>query len=127
MGAGNLRLTQREKDDHAHRLTGDSPGLSHAIATSITVTAVITGTVPVDLSSAYNVTGIYNDGSTFNPDASLDGDGYSFSEQLLGSEQVGEGVVFKLGPANAPDAVTGKTLALPAAKVQQPQDSRHRR
>ena len=97
-------------------ITGDSPGMSHAITTSVTVTAIITGTVPVDLSSGYNVTGIYNDGSKFDPDASLDGDGYSFSEQLLGSEQVGEGVVFKLGPANAPNAVTGKTVGLPAGK-----------
>jgi alpha-mannosidase len=29
---------------------------------------------------------------------------------------VGAGVVFKLGPADAPDAVSGKTVALPAGK-----------
>jgi alpha-mannosidase len=97
-------------------ITGESGSLSHAAAATVTVTPVMSGTVPVDLSAAYNVTGIYNDGSTFTPNTSLDGDGYSFSAQLLGSEQVGDGVVFKLGPPNAPDVVTGKTIALPDGK-----------
>jgi alpha-mannosidase len=97
-------------------ITGVAGGVSHAVTTEVAVTPVLTGTLPVDLSSAYNVTGIYNDGSTFAPAASLDGDGYSFSEQLLAAEQVGDGVVFKLGPPNAPDVVSGKTVALPAGK-----------
>jgi hypothetical protein len=82
----------------------------------LTVTPVLSGTVAVDLSSAYNVTGIYRDGSKFAPTAGLDNGGYAFSEQALGREQVGYGVVFRLGPANAPDAVTGKTVTLPAGK-----------
>jgi hypothetical protein len=97
-------------------ITGKSGGVSHSVTTAVTVSAVARGTVPVDLSAAYNVTGIYNDGSTFPPDAGLDGDGFSFSEQLIGAEQVGDGVVFELGPPNTPDAVTGKTVALPAGK-----------
>ena len=97
-------------------ITGAAKNLSHSITTAVAVTPVLTGTVPVDLSSAYNITGIYNDGSTFTPDASLDGDGYSFSAQQLGSEQIGDGVVFKIGPPNAPDLVTGKTIALPSGK-----------
>jgi alpha-mannosidase len=97
-------------------VTGTSAGIAHTTAIAVAVTPVATGTAPVDLSTAYNVTGIYNDGATFEPASSLDGDGYSFSEQLLGSEQVGDGVVFKLGPANAPDVVTGKTVTLPAGK-----------
>ena len=97
-------------------ITGTAKNLSHSITTSVTVTPVIAGTMPVDLSSAYNITGIYNDGSTFAPDASLDGDGYSFSAQQLGSEQIGDGVVFRIGPPNAPDVVTGKTIALPGGK-----------
>jgi alpha-mannosidase len=97
-------------------ITGYAKNLSHTATIALTVTRVAAGTVPVDLSSAYNVTGIYNDGSAFAPDASLDSDGYSFSEQLLGSEQIGDGVVFKLGPPNAPDAVTGKTIGLPPGK-----------
>ena len=97
-------------------ITGTAKNLSHSITTAVTVTPVLTGTVPVDLSSAYNIAGIYNDGSTFTPDASLDGDGYSLSAQPLGSEQIGDGVVFKIGPPNVPDVVTGKTIALPSGK-----------
>ena len=47
-------------------------------------------------------------------ETSLDKVGYAFSRQLLGDEQVGAGVIFNLGQANAPDAVTSKTVTLPA-------------
>ncbi len=97
-------------------VTGTAKNLSHAVAATVTVTTVVAGTIPVDLSSVYNVTGIYRDGTTFTPEASLDGDGYSFSGELLGPEQIGDGVVFKLGPPNAPDVVTGKTVVLPAGR-----------
>jgi len=97
-------------------ITGVSGDLSHSVTTSVAVTPILAGTVPVNLSSAFNVTGIYKDGSVFKEAASLDQGGYSLSEHALGSEQVGDGVVFKLGPANAPDVVTGKTVVLPAGK-----------
>jgi alpha-mannosidase len=97
-------------------ITGVSGSLSHTVAIKVAVTPVLTGTVPVDLSSAFNLTGIYKDGSTFGPSAGLDRGGYAFSKDLLGSEQVGSDVVFKIGPANAPDVVTGKTVALPQGK-----------
>jgi hypothetical protein len=95
-------------------VTGVSGSLSHTFTTGVAITPILAGTVAVDLSSAYNITGIYSDGSKFAPSAGLDHGGYAFSEQLLGPEQVGDGVVFRLGPANAPDAVTGGTVALPA-------------
>ena len=95
-------------------VTGVSGDLSHTLATGVTVTPVLAGTVAVDLSSAFNVTGIYSDGSKFPPSAGLDRDGSAFSELQLGKEQVGDGVVFRLGPANAPDAVTSKAVTLPA-------------
>jgi hypothetical protein len=97
-------------------IAGAGGGTSHTSKTSVTVSPVVSATTPVDLSSAYNVTGIYDDGVTFTPANSLDGDGYAFSKQLLGATQVGNGVIFKLGPANAPDVVTGKTVALPSGK-----------
>jgi alpha-mannosidase len=97
-------------------ITGTSGNITHSVTGTVTVTPVLTGTVPVDLSSAYNITGIYNDGASFAPDASLDGDGFSFSEQQIGHEQVGDGVVFRLGPAGVPDAVSGKTVTLPSGK-----------
>lgn len=79
------------------------------------VTLPITGTsggTPVDLSSSYNVTGIYDDGSKFAREASLDGIGFALSEQLVGPEQVADEVSFTLGPPDAPDAVTGATVPL---------------
>jgi alpha-mannosidase len=97
-------------------ITATAGGVSHSATTKITVTSILTGTVPVDLSSAYNITGIYDDGKKFEPDASFDGGGYSFSAQQLGREQIGDGVVFRIGPANVPDVVTGKTVALPSGK-----------
>lgn len=97
-------------------ITGAAGNVSRSIPVTASVTPVMTGTVPVDLASVYNVTGIYNDGTSFAPSASLDGDGFALSEQLLGREQVGSGVVFEVGPANTPDAVTGKIVTLPQGK-----------
>jgi alpha-mannosidase len=97
-------------------ITGTSGSLSRTTTTAVTVTPVASGTIPVDLSSAYNLTGIYDDGSKFPATAGLDSGGFAFSEDLLGSEQVGDGVVFKLGPPNVPDVVTGRTISLPSEK-----------
>jgi alpha-mannosidase len=97
-------------------ITGVAGNLSRSATTAVTITPVVTGTVAVDLSSAYNITGIYDDGSKFGEAASFDNGGYALSAQALGSEQVGDGVVFKLGSANTPNVVTGKTVALPAGK-----------
>ncbi|AXC11943.1 glycosyl hydrolases 38-like [Acidisarcina polymorpha] len=94
-------------------IAGTSGNLSHRVAIEVAVTPILSGTVPVDLSSAFNVTGIYKDGSKFDATSSLDGGGYSLSAEALGADPVGDEVVFKLGPANAPDAVSGKTIELP--------------
>jgi len=97
-------------------ITGQSGTISHTASVDVNITEILKNTVPVDLSSAYNVTGIYTEGSHFVPNASLDGDGFAFSEQLLGREQLGDGAVFRLGPPNAPDIVTSKTVPLPSGK-----------
>lgn len=97
-------------------VTGVSGAITHSVTESLTVTPVAMGTTPVDLSSSYNVTGIYEDGSKFASAASLDTEGWALSKQVLGSEQVGDGVVFKIGPAGAPDIVTSATVPLPAGK-----------
>jgi len=118
-GASTLTLTTTSTTAPATAtvtVTGVSGSLSHSTTATIAVTPILTGTMPVDLSSSFNVTGIYKDGSTFGASGGLDRGGYAFSKNLLGNEQVGDGVVFKIGPANAPDAVTGKTVALPAGK-----------
>ena len=97
-------------------ITGVSGGVTHETTTALTVTPILKGTVPVDLASAYNITGIYRKGSKFEENAGADGGGYAFSEETLGQEQVGGDVVFKLGPTNAPDAVSGKTIELPQGR-----------
>jgi len=118
-GTGTLTLSANMSTPPANTavtISGVSGSLSHTFAIGVTVTPILAGTVAVDLSSAYNVTGIYSDGSTFAPSAGLDHGGSALSEQLLGTEQIGDGVVFHLGPGNAPDAVTGKTVVLPAGR-----------
>ena len=97
-------------------VSGEADKVAQTTHAALSVLPVLTGTVPVDLSSTYNVMGIYRDGSKFESSASLDAGGYSFSERTLGSEQVGDEVVFRLGPPNAPDAVTSKTVDLPSGK-----------
>jgi alpha-mannosidase len=97
-------------------ITGTSGVLSHSVAIALKVTAIKTGTVAVDLAPAYNATGIYEDGSTFDEVSSLDGGGFAFPAQPLGSSLEWDGVLFRLGPANAPDVVTSRMVALPAGK-----------
>ena len=94
-------------------ITATSGSLAHSVPIFLKVNTIKTGAVSVDLASAYNATGIYEDGSTFDEMSSLDGAGFALPEQPLGAGQEWEGVVFHLGPANAPDVVTGKTVALP--------------
>lgn len=97
-------------------ISGSSAGTTHSTTVPLSIMPIVKGTVPVDLSSAFNTAGIYKKGSRFEPSASLDGGGYALAAETLGPEQVGDQVIFKLGPANAPDAVTGKTIQLPPGK-----------
>lgn len=70
----------------------------------------------VDLSRDFNATGFYTAGRSFYSDASLDGIGNAYPEEVLTSAKIWNGVSFSLGRANVPDAVTSKTIALPAGK-----------
>ena len=72
--------------------------------------------VPVDLSHAYNANGIYTSDVAFDSRQSLDGVGYAFPAEVLGETKVWDRVPFKLGPANAPDAVTSRTVPLVPGK-----------
>jgi len=95
-------------------INGKSNGLSHSSTIEVNVIARKTGSLPVDLSAAYNTHGMYTDGSTFSSAASLDGGGFAYSSQLLGTTPSWNGVLFKLGPPNAPDVVTSTTVPLPS-------------
>jgi len=70
---------------------------------------------PVDLSAAYNVYGIYKNGSTYTA-GGLAGDGYSY--KLLTPSRIPNGAQFNFGPPDQPDAVsgTGQPVALPAGQ-----------
>jgi len=99
-------------------------GVSGSITETATFTLAIsagTGTAgtgtAVDLSSQYNLYGIYTDGTTYTT-GGLDGVGYSYSANLLGATRVLNGVLLDLGPANDLDAVgsAGQTVSLPAGQ-----------
>jgi len=97
-------------------VTGVSGNLSHSVKVALSVAGMKKGTVAVDLSPAYNVKGIYTDGSKFATTASLDGGGFAYSKEALGSTQLWDGILFNLGAANVPDVVTSRTVALPEGK-----------
>ena len=97
-------------------VTATSGSLSHSVPLLLKVHTIKKGALPVDLASAYNATGIYEDGATFDEMASLDGGGFALPARPLGASQEWEGVLFRLGPANAPDLVTGTTVTLPPGK-----------
>jgi len=71
--------------------------------------------VTVDLSHFYNATGIRTDGIQFWR-SGLDEEGFAFPAEVLDTMKNWNGVPFSLGPANAPDAVTSQTIALPSGK-----------
>lgn len=98
------------------KVIGTSGTINREETIHLNVTPILKGTVPVDLSSVYNVNGMYKKGSKFEPGASADAGGYSFAAETLGREQVGGDVTFRLGPADVVDAVSSKTIPLPAGK-----------
>ena len=71
-------------------------------------TASVYTTVPL----SYNVSGIYTDGTSFGT-GGFDGGGNAYSSNLLGSSVTWNNITYQLGPANAPDAVSNTTIALP--------------
>jgi hypothetical protein len=81
--------------------------------------------VPVNLSSAYNVIGIYTDGSSIPSNGGFDQAGYAFSGNLLGQVRASNskgailswrGQIFSLAAANASNGVTQATVTLPHAR-----------
>jgi predicted alpha-1,6-mannanase (GH76 family) len=103
-------------------IVGSSSNYTQNISSNLSLSAATghfgTG-VPVNLSSAWNDTGIYPTGATYST-GGLDGLGYSYSSNLLGPSRVLNGTIFKFGPAGRPDAVyaAGQTIPLPPGKFQ---------
>lgn len=101
-------------------ITGTSGTLKQRLTLTLAVSAGV-GTkgsgAQVDLSSDFDVNGIYQDGVTYTT-GGLDGIGNSYSAKLLGTSRVLNGILFNFGPANLPDAVksAGQSISLPAGQ-----------
>jgi len=98
-------------------VTGTSGSIQQTLTFTLAVSAAVGDTgvgTQVDLSSEFDVYGIYKDGSKYST-GGLDGLGYSYSANLLTGSRVLDGVLFDFGPANEPDAVacSGQTISLP--------------
>jgi hypothetical protein len=98
-------------------ITGKSGKITQTATINLAVSAAIgqfgLGT-QINLSSAFNINGIYTDGSTYST-GGLDGVGFSYSANLLTPSRVLDLILFRFGPANQLDAVsgTGQTVSLP--------------
>lgn len=69
--------------------------------------------VPVDLSTAFHVYAIFNDGTPVTNDG-MDTYRYAYSENLLGASLTWSGFKCNFGGPCVPSAVDGAVLALPA-------------
>jgi len=101
-------------------LTGTSGTITETTTFTLAVSAGVGKTgmgTQVDLSSDFDVNGIYTDGTTYST-GGLDGLGNSYSANLLTSSRVFSGILFDLGPANELDAVggNGQVISLPAGQ-----------
>jgi hypothetical protein len=101
-------------------LTGTSGSITQTLTFTLAVSAAVgtTGTgTQVNLSSEFNVNGIYTDGTKYST-GGLDGTGYSYSANLLTTSRVFNSTLFDFGPANELDAVgsSGQTIPLPSGQ-----------
>lgn len=71
---------------------------------------------PVNLSTAYNSTGIYSQGTAFNSRNSIDQVGSALPAELLRRALEWSGAAFIIAPPNQPNAVTSQTIQLPSGK-----------
>jgi hypothetical protein len=101
-------------------VTGTSGAITETTSFTLAISAATgfkgKGT-PLDLSSVYNLYGIYIDGSVYST-GGLDGVGYSYSANLLRTPRVFSGILLDFGTANFPDAVAaeGQAITLPAGQ-----------
>jgi hypothetical protein len=98
-------------------VTGTSGSITQKVTFTLAVSAGVgaTGTgTAVDLSSDFDVNGIYQDGTTYTT-GGLDGTGYSYSSKLLTASRVFNSTLLKFGTANQLDAVGsgGQSISLP--------------
>lgn len=97
-------------------VSGTSGGLIHTANLSLTVVASGTNgsSVPVNLSSVFNRTGVVADGSLFT--TGLDGLGFAYSSNILGTARSISGTPYTIGSSGAPNVVSSATIPLPGGK-----------
>jgi len=78
---------------------------------AVLVAPVSTTPVAVPLASTYARVGAVSDGSTFNK-AGLDGYGFAYSSNLLGTSDTFGGTTYSFGPANSMNVVSNTTIPL---------------
>jgi len=91
-------------------ITGTSGNITQATNLNLAVSAAIGpggAGVPVNLSSSFNVSGIYTNGPNFPINGGLDGCGAAYSANALTPSRTLDNIRFAFGPANAPNAVSG--------------------
>jgi hypothetical protein len=98
-------------------VTGTSGGITQTFTFTLAVSAAIGETgrgTQADLSSEFNINGIYQDGVTYST-GGLDGLGYSYSANRLTPSRAFDNILFTFGSANEPDAVacSGQSVSLP--------------
>ncbi len=94
---------------------GVSGALISSASLTLTVMVSSSGPSPVNLSPAYNINAMVMDGLPFaggGLDGGLNGSSTAYSANLIGAQQTIAGALFYFGPANAPDAVSAKTVSL---------------
>ena len=101
-------------------VTGTSGTITETVSFPLAVSAAVGTTglgTPVNLSAEFNLNGIYDDGTTYT-NTGIDGDGYSYSANLLTSSRVFNSDLLEFGPANELDAVgcSGQTVSLTAGQ-----------
>jgi hypothetical protein len=96
-------------------IKGVSGALTSSASFTLTVMVPSSGTSLVNLSPAYNINAMVMDGLPFaggGLDGGLNGSSTAYSANLIGVQQTIGGALFYFGPANAPDAVSAKTVSL---------------
>ena len=101
-------------------VTGTSGDITQSFAFSLAVSAAVGGSgtgTQVDLSSEFNLYGIYDDGTSYTT-GGLDGAGFSYSANLLGASRILNKTLLNFGPADQLSAVgcNGQVLSLPSGQ-----------
>lgn len=95
---------------HPITIAGTSASLRHTITVNLDV-----GSVAVNLAPVFSRPSAYTDGSVFTS-GGIDGHGFAYSKNLLGSTKTLGGITYTFGAANVSNAVTGSTITLPAGQ-----------